>query len=508
MDMKRLFYAFLLPVMAACSGSGAGAEGSAGEISVAVSDVTGISAAVEFVPSDEDALYYCSLMRQEDFVSDENVQERDMERLLEEAAKEGISSAEALRRNSVKGHRVIMPDTLRPGTEYVAYAYYVDAPSEDKDLFSAGFSTSDKADFTVDIEVLDVSSTSVSYRLVPSDNEMQYYYNMMTLQEYEQYGGDEGIAEYLVDLYGGLVEYTLDLGPVETRGDASADTDYVIFAFGFRGGAAATGVFRKDVRTPSYGDASDMTVTISPKAFDTSVSMTMIPSDKSHPYFFGAMPVKLYEEYGSNDAAVARYAEEIVDSLAGEYPQYTRNELVSMNVTRGDDTRTVNFISPLTDYVGFAFACKEDGSMISGVSLAEFTTCERVVSAETAEIWVQGFYNGSQLAERYPEYKSLITGRVVVKTEVERSEGVAEWICMVKDGTLTEDIYSYDRALYDLKKEGTRNESGTSYVLNWRSEYTFLSVSRDADGNYGPVFRVFGKYSILDAQPADDFPGF
>ena len=177
----------------------------------------------------------------------------DEEKLLEDrryfysmAEEEGITYEEYIAKVLNKGsHSNIRMGGLDPETEYVMFAYGMDALGEvTTEIFYAPFTTTEPYqgnDVTFDINVT-VNRAVATVSIQPSHEGVAYFNNLITREDFEAYGSIEaaadGVIAKIIEDYAAwdyslaeTFEYNTDYLATTYEFEAMANTEYVAFAF-------------------------------------------------------------------------------------------------------------------------------------------------------------------------------------------------------------------------------------------------------------------------------------
>lgn len=124
---------------------------------------------------------------------------------------------------------------LSEGTTYMIYAVAMDYSMNFITDFQFGpeFTTTEKADFSVEIEVVpDVNSAVLNF--YPSDQSTYFFGSAIEKELFEDYYTDESLMEEICEEYGSDLIYSSFLGdrPNYTVRNLKANTEYYAYAFG------------------------------------------------------------------------------------------------------------------------------------------------------------------------------------------------------------------------------------------------------------------------------------
>ena len=215
-----------------------------------VSDVTATSCHFKVVPSDDDMTYVVMLVAKSEFDAYEDeyaYQDNDLEWFRRKAEEENVSLKEWLQGFLHKGQFENDEAGLMPGEDYYLYAYGLDYEG----YFMTGvtkvaFSTPDivMTDVTFDIDVTDVGLTRATVNVTASDSDAVFFVNVFSLQQYEEWGGDEtafanhaaALVDYYIRMGQTLDAMVANLGSVGTASltfdDLTDNTEYIAYAVG------------------------------------------------------------------------------------------------------------------------------------------------------------------------------------------------------------------------------------------------------------------------------------
>lgn len=267
-----------------------------GDIAISFRNLTSSSVTVDFAAEDKTGTYYFSIIPASDFASyasDDELIRGAVASLESLAALHDRDLRDLLAEELRRGNTSRPYEGLTPQTVYVAFAFGLTTECEVTSALSkAEFTTlsPESVPCTFDLSAEDVTATSLTLHVDPSDNGVAYYFDMMSAQQYAAYcgGSSEGVPSFVTDLYlpsladqYGLTvaEVVSDIashGPVQYAfSGLSVATDYYAFAIGlaadgstttapaverFRTAGAAQNTF--DVRVTDRGaDWADVRVT-------------------------------------------------------------------------------------------------------------------------------------------------------------------------------------------------------------------------------------------------------
>ena len=241
----------------------------------------------------------------------------------------------------------------------------------------------DELEFTFTIEVL--GTQEVDVEIVPSNQSAAYYYEVVTLADWESIyqesaqkvienyaGGSDRVADYL-DLWGstGTEKYTYDDFVLK---DPQGD-DYVLFAIGFNtvdGELVFTTQDYEEFSTRQQGGGGDEEISfyfdIFPQSTPGEVYVEVTPTNDGVAYFYDVMSLAdwaMFYQYEPSDY--------IVD-MSYEYGYGSEAEYLESNGSMGPDMALFE-LTPGADYVVFAIGYTVNGSSVTYLNYeyADFT---------------------------------------------------------------------------------------------------------------------------------------
>lgn len=222
-------------------------QGAEPPIGIRIEELTTTSARVTWEPDDASMTYILGVAEKsviDSYASGREMMEHDLEGFKADADSWGMSLSEYLEFGVLyTGKQVFPKDGFKPGTEYCAYAYGMDANGE----FTTGlvkeiFETVAMTDCSFTIEPRDVTKNSVLLEVTPERNDVSYYVAYVERKAFENdfHGSDSELMQATVAqirsnmaLTGATWSDFVHLGaksfPVASL---LSGTDYYAFAFG------------------------------------------------------------------------------------------------------------------------------------------------------------------------------------------------------------------------------------------------------------------------------------
>lgn len=283
------------------------------------------------------------------------------------AASLGISLEEFLMEALLKGDQEMSYLALTPATPYVLYSYGLSAEGQaltDVNIYEFSTPAVEHMDVTFDITATDITPTTFTLNIKPSDDTCFYFYDVMTPDVYEEYCGSDPanipafVESYLAAAKEENPDYTMPqfVSAITVRGDYSDSESYFNLLpectyYAFAIGVANDGTLYTDVSmatvTTSETPRNEYSIdyeTRSDVSYQASISAT-----QSEP-FAVLLERKVYFSDSDTDA-------DIINALC------TANGDNLYNYIFVDDA-TVKFtrLVPDEDYYLFIFACNNDGT--------------------------------------------------------------------------------------------------------------------------------------------------
>lgn len=336
-------------------------------------ELTQGSFGVKISPEDENMTYYFGLMSKEDYEANfedgEALQQYNLEYFKQYAASQGISLDQLLIESLMRGEQEYIYYELAPAADYIFYAYGLSTEGEsltsvNEYEFRAPAVEFMDTDFT--ITATDVTSSSFTVNVRPSDDECFYFYDVMPAATYEEYCGSNPanvpafVEQYLAATYESYYqdEYSVPqfVAGVTVRGESSdsesyinldAESAYYVFAVGVANDMTA------------YTDAAVIEVVTSetPKneyevirSNASDVTFTATISAAQDENFAVMLERSVYFSDTDTDADIIRA---LYTANGEDISEYIHSRSANVEFTR---------LIPDEDYLLLIFACSPDGS--------------------------------------------------------------------------------------------------------------------------------------------------
>lgn len=501
--------------MMSCSkepaGNGSGEDESL-SVAVQVSDVTASSAVISFSPSSQTLPYIAGYVSSSDLGPSDIKYfiDNEISQLME---REGLDRAEAVAEMQVTGSHTLSPSDLSPETGYVCYAVGVNADGYyTTDAFAETFDTPagevQTGDISFEIEIPEVTAASVSVSVLPSDNTLPYYYDLMTKEVYDSRGGD--VASYLTSLIeNASAEYGVDkeefVKSIQVTGPDSdnisglpSDTEMIVYAIGLADDGTCYGEPEvKSFRTLAPGNPEDCEFSFDFSYAMSGVTVTVTPSDDGVGYYTSVIPVS---EFSSEDDLVERVYQGLL-AMASEYG-VSMSQMVSMVAFAGQDIYEWTDLAT-GDHYAFAYALSDDGRAAGPVFMEKFTVSEYTSDVSVSVENVRWF-NGDELADMDHQYEGIRDGAYFV-ADVVHSSDAYQWYLALLPGDYTDPEDYPDETVYDaVMMGGVMNREQLRFPVQYGT-LTVLGFAVDMDGVYGDIYRMSAEITREGASPVSEF---
>lgn len=379
---------------------------------IIVDSITETRADIYWIPDDKNMTYVNGFAfksnldpyegKESEFIEDEIL---NLRYTAEQAGKEfGQYLSEVLQHGDIGIRR----SSLDPGTEYCAFAFGLNTLGEPlTGLTVERFQTKsvEQLDCTFSFECVDSSASSLSVRVSPDNPEVWYYTDIVAKSEYDGWGGDQEMMEYIAwDIETWIIIYQNNpsLGIVATWADYTekgeslveadglfADTEYYAYAFGLDEGLVTTNLQKKLFRTPALEITDDCTFDISHEVSTSYMAdVEIIPSNADTRYYVELVETSYASQYSVNDMATIM----INNALNGEYlDRYTYSGTKKLNTLYDMEIAP---LSPATDFILFVFGV-ENGQRTTEVAVHQLRTANLQPSSMTFDLSVTDLQEGS-----------------------------------------------------------------------------------------------------------------
>lgn len=289
-------------------------------------------------------------------------------------------------------------------------------------------------------EVVELGSINAEIKIIPVDQESPYLSLVMSESDYEQFETEEDVIDHVVRYLSSFGELPILVGNNQMSvADLSPETNYFSLAFGYDGEKSTTSVNLFQFTTLSVPAVEDVSFGIEIREVTgTSVSVNFVPDPVYYRYAVACVPAEEKELYGSDIEKWDEYMKGIADRFieSGVISSY---EEYATNASRRDEFYVkIENLEYSTDYYAAAILVDEHLDVIALPFLSEkFRTLDRPNVDPLIEIEYTEYFDGTALAEKYPEFASF-SGKAVVPV-TGKFENSIYWFAG-----------SMDRANYDM----------------------------------------------------------
>ena len=376
-------------------------QGAEPPIGIRIEELTTTSARVTWEPDDASMTYILGVAERsviDSYASGREMMEHDLEGFKADADSWGMSLSEYLEFGVLyTGKQVFPKDGFKPGTEYCAYAYGMDANGE----FTTGlvkeiFETVAMTDCSFTIEPRDVTKNSVLLEVTPERNDVSYYVAYVERKAFENdfHGSDSELMQATVAqirsnmaLTGATWSDFVHLGAMSFPvASLLSGTDYYAFAFGLDRGAITTDISKKPFRTAAAELTDDCTFDIRFVEIGAStVDVEIVPSNSSTRYYATFMESSILETHTPDEVAAMKISEE--EGWQTDWVNDPRIHSGTQTLNSNSDLGIAPF-KPQHDYTVFVFGVSAEGERTTQVATKNVTTAEFQKSDMTIQIQV------------------------------------------------------------------------------------------------------------------------
>lgn len=369
---------------------------------------------------------------------------------------------------------------------------------------------------TFDLAVTDVTQTSCTLHVTPSNDAVRYYYDICTRETLDsEFHGDiaqliEGYIGRLYAQYGQtfsleeILDETLAIGPDydELRG-LPAGTEMAFYAMavddeGHCCGQPALSFFT----TEPAGDPKDCTYNIEVSHIKSEACVISVqPSDASVAYWYGITPVSEWP----GDYAMTTDVSDAIYEYAQAYGISIEN-VASRVVYRGDISMEESGLTPNTAYYAYVYAMDTTtGDAAGPVTKVRFETLDYDISDADISISYR-IFDCDALAKEYPErFGPNVSGRAYMQVIVEPDDLCYNWVVALAKGDLSDDFTYPDETTKNAVLQGGKiSHAVNNFVCDWTT-CTLLAFGVDAVGIDGPLHRIVITPSKDAMSPVTDF---
>lgn len=237
-------------------------------------------------------------------------------------------------------------------------------------------------------EVLELGSTTISYKVIPEDKEMTYLSLTLEKAYMDAFETEDALfeddMEFLQSMANsaGMTFQTFLKEEVLRQGDADdfqynslkTDTDYYMYAYGLREMGVKTTFVSKEVFHTLPVGTSDCVIDLTVEVDGQTATVTTVPSDDSQGYYVGVMEADDFVKYygGEWPAAAEAYVFDIV--FMKRLNGMTDQEIFDEITVSGPRTLEFGDLNAEEDYYAFACALDVSCNVAGEVTVGSFVT--------------------------------------------------------------------------------------------------------------------------------------
>lgn len=243
------------------------------------------------------------------------------------------------------------------------------------------------APFEIIIPEEKITTTAVSFQVIPLDKEMTYISMLVDKALFDQFATPEeyiqdDIAYFTqyADMYGMtledfLSEYALMKGDSELSEvtGLSPETDYIVYAYGMTAQAEVLTEFCYEQVKTKAPEKVDISFQIECEVDGPMVNAEVTPSVNNQKYVFDAVAKADY----TTDAELKSAYQSYLSEMAAMYEMFGMSAEDFVNEISNTGKATISLeLSASTAYIGFAVAIDNTAILVSDLTTKEFTTGE------------------------------------------------------------------------------------------------------------------------------------
>lgn len=396
----RLFAcAAVLLAAAACSddeGTGGGGGGNTPKFfKNTVIEKTASYVKITTTPKDLTTIYYSHLLEKEVFQNrwNSNVNEFMADYLTHLMEDEGYSYDEAIESVQMVDEQTWEVSRLKPETDYIIFSVKMGdngIPTSKPEFTQFKTEAVQLVDCTFGITVSDVTLTSATISIVPSDKEVTYLAGAFNIdnfptdpkeqlvlaQEFAQLTIASAAEQYMIDYYD-AIPYVTKSGDAEKAldpGSLHPDRQYYAIAVGIDADGFVVTQPAFKTFTTSEAQMTDMTFEVTVDATAVGATVNVIPSNEEEPYYVGVFTKSSLGDFNDDQIVSSLIKQGATGDHLGTEEIYDWAEFMLL---------------PATDYVAIVFGCDEWAT--TPVKRVPFTT-EPAGDAAACnfDMWMEG----------------------------------------------------------------------------------------------------------------------
>ena len=476
---------------------------------IEVYDITSVMATVEVEPLDKAAAYYMDILSESDFTQTQEYGFDDymtylVEKLMNEQDK---GRKEVVEMISSYGNDGFIVTTLTPETKYYAVAVGIDEDGKTTtEVVYQEFSTTEvrKSENTLKVSASEIGTSSATIN-VDASNKDPY---ILAIEPYTVTEGlsDAEIAEFIIkdNMAWGGIEQMICTGDISEKFEGKPGWEYEAIVFGYADGLTTTDVTRVKFSMDEGAAPESCTFGYAQEFGEFEMYLSVKPSDNSVVYVSNVIAASdlaaLTAAEGNVNAALTANLEFLIEEIIADCG--SRARAIDIITMTGELDYSLKFKNS-TDYVMWAVPVTQDGIPAAEFSYSEaFTTPAETLSDASLTLKSHAYYNGSELAEMYPDIFASAKGYAVVDMTVEASETAVSWWSYVALEDLTD--RSRETIIKNLISAPTEANLTRQLVLAYWGTNTIMGVAQDADGKYGELLLQVVDLTKENAAPASE----
>lgn len=317
------------------------------DFQISLGSITNTSVDVTITPTRDDVTYYFSVVNKnvfdEQILEDEFLVKMDLDKFRKDAINQNKFLNEYLDEVLVKGKTERTVENLRPRTGFYIYVYGLDNQGVvNTEVVKKEFFTQEpeKIEAFFELSISEISSSSATINIVPSDDKIRYYVDYMVKSVYDSEGGNTSVIEKnyyenlaLSEKIGGsdnpiekIVEEMSNFGKSSHNVlRLMTETEYVVYACAIDAwGNIISDIYTENFTTKAI-DYSDFQIDIQVEYMQDKVVITTVPSDPDETYIFDFCYGSDIDRYSSDKDIVNMILSFSFDIVSGtqvyEYPR-------------------------------------------------------------------------------------------------------------------------------------------------------------------------------------------
>lgn len=360
----------------------------------------------------------------------------------------------------------------------------------------------------------EITSTSAHLKVIPNRDDIRYYYDVCTMEDYESVDGDVSV---IISQY---IDYLLAYNPSLTMEDMleimlsqgtdeddvtglPAGTEMCFYALAVDdAGEACSEPAVITFTTESAGDPSECTfeMTVS-EIKGTTVFIEITPSDPSVRYWYAVTPRADYP----GDIPLAVAVKDEAQAYANEVGM-TLEQVIAGVTVAGPVAEYWYDLELGTGYYLYAFAMDKQGNAVGPMFKESFNTAEEDISDADIALAYR-YFDGDALHASDPERFPNAAGRVVVQVKAEPNVYATDWAVAVGAGDMTNaDAYPDDATINAILASGVAqyNKEISTFYATWNT-CTIFGFAADYSGYNGVLHRILVEPTKEGVSPVEEY---